>query len=124
MAGTYIGSLLLSSRKPDALHDWYVSALPPKESYSRNGYRFLDYGSLQILIDSRDDIGPATAEPGRLIVNFHVPDAREAAARLNELGVSWVAELADRDGNLFGTVADPDGNLVQIIQFAAEADAS
>jgi catechol 2,3-dioxygenase-like lactoylglutathione lyase family enzyme len=118
MTGTVIGSLLLASRNPDALNDWYTSVLPPKESYSQNGYRFLDYGSLQILIDSRDDIAAATAEPGRLIVNFHVPDAREAETRLNELGVSWVAELEDRDGNLFGTVSDPDGNLVQIIQFA------
>jgi hypothetical protein len=116
MEGTFIGSLLLASRDPQALHDWYVSALPPQGSSSQNGYRFLDYGSLQILIDSRDDIGPAAAEPTRMIVNFHVPDARAAESRLNELGVNWVAELEDRDGNLFGTLTDPDGNLVQIIQ--------
>jgi catechol 2,3-dioxygenase-like lactoylglutathione lyase family enzyme len=117
MADTVIGSLLLASRNPDALHDWYVSALPPQGSSSQNGYRFLDYGSLQILIDSREDIGPAAAEPARLIVNFHVPDARAVEARLNELGVRWISELEDRQGNLFGTLADPDGNLVQIIQF-------
>jgi hypothetical protein len=116
MTGTSIGSLLLSSRDPDALHDWYLAALPPERSHSQNGYRFLDYGSLEILIDSRPDLADVAADPTRLIVNFHVPDARAAAARLTELGARWVAELEDRNGNLFGTVADPDGNLVQIIE--------
>jgi hypothetical protein len=32
------------------------------------------------------------------------------------MGAVWVAEIEDRDGSLFATVADPDGNLVQIIQ--------
>jgi len=117
MTGTNIGSLLLSSRDPEALHDWYLAALPPERSHSQNGYRFLDYGSLEILIDNRAELAETAAEPTRLIMNFHVPDARAAAARLTELGAQWVAELEDRNGNLFGTVADPDGNLVQIIQF-------
>ncbi len=116
MTGTSIGSLLLSSRDPEALHEWYLAALPPERSHSQNGYRFLGYGSLEILIDSRPDLAEVAADPTRLIVNFHVPDARAAAARLTALGVRWVAQLEDRNGNLFGTVADPDGNLVQIIE--------
>jgi hypothetical protein len=116
VTGTTIGSLLLSSQDPAALYDWYLAALPPERSHSQNGYRFLDYGSLEILIDSRPDLAATAAEPTRLIMNFHVPDARAAAARLTELGARWVAELEDRNGNLFGTVADPDGNLVQIIE--------
>ena len=116
MSRATIGSLLLSSRDPQALFDWYLTALPPQRSHSQNGYRFLDYGSMQILIDSRSELAEAAAEPARLIVNFHVPDAHAAAARLSELGSRWVAELEDRNGNLFGTVADPDGNLVQIIE--------
>jgi hypothetical protein len=117
VTSTSIGSLLLSSQDPAALYDWYLAALPPERSHSQNGYRFLDYGSLEILIDRRPDLAATAVEPTRLIMNFHVPDARAAAARLTELGVRWVAELEDRNGNLFGTVADPDGNLVQIIEF-------
>jgi hypothetical protein len=116
MTGTSIGSLLLSSRDPEALHAWYLAALPPERAHSQNGYRFLDYGGLAILIDSRPDLAGVAAEPTRLIMNFHLLDARAAAARLTELGARWVAELEDRNGNLFGTVADPDGNLVQIIE--------
>src|SRR5262249_15117358 len=35
------------------------------------------------------------------------------------LGVTWKAELEDREPGLFATAIDPDGNYVQIIQFHA-----
>jgi predicted enzyme related to lactoylglutathione lyase len=72
------------------------------------------------MIDSRADIGDTAPEPGRMILNFEVDDARAAAARLRDLGAKWVAELEDRDGSLFGTVTDPDGNYVQLIQLSEE----
>lgn len=53
-----------------------------------------------------------------MIINVHVEDARASVARLDDLGVSWVAELELRqpDGAWFATAIDPDGNYVQIIQ--------
>jgi predicted enzyme related to lactoylglutathione lyase len=53
-----------------------------------------------------------------MIVNFDVPDARAVVARMNDLGVTWLAELEDRDGSLFATAIDPDGNYVQIIELS------
>jgi predicted enzyme related to lactoylglutathione lyase len=47
-----------------------------------------------------------------------VPDARAVVARMNDLGVTWLAELEDRDGSLFATAIDPDGNYVQIIELS------
>jgi hypothetical protein len=34
------------------------------------------------------------------------------------MGVAWLVELEDRDGSLFATAIDPDGNYVQIIQLS------
>ena len=63
-------------------------------------------------------------EPGRIIINLDVEDARAVASRLDDLGAKWLAELEDRDGSLFGTVIDPDGNYVQIIQLGEEHKAA
>jgi hypothetical protein len=30
--------------------------------------------------------------------------------------VTWLVELEEREGGLFGTLVDPDGNYVQIIE--------
>jgi predicted enzyme related to lactoylglutathione lyase len=74
------------------------------------------FGDTALLIDGRSDVAAKNPEPGRVILNFHVDDARATAGRLNKLGVSWLVELEEREGGLFGTVIDPDGNYLQIIE--------
>jgi predicted enzyme related to lactoylglutathione lyase len=115
-----LDSILLSSTDPERLRAWYVAALDPEENTDVNGYRVLRFGGFYLMIDTRTDIADKNPEPGRVILNFDVADARAVAARLNDLGVSWLAELGDRDGNLFATAIDPDGNYVQIIQLSEE----
>lgn len=113
---TTFGGLLLSSTQPERLADWYVAALAPAEDSKVEHYRVLGFGGVHVFIDTRDDVGDTNPEPGRVVLNFDVPDARAAAARMDEIGVTWIAPLEDRDGSLFATAADPDGNYVQVIQ--------
>ncbi|MBN6054281.1 VOC family protein [Nonomuraea sp. RK-328] len=113
-----LNGMLLASTDPERLRRWYAAALDPESETDVGGYGVLKFGAFHLVIDSRTDIGDKNPEPGRMILNFEVPDARAVAARLAELGVSWLAELEDRDGSLFATVLDPDGNYVQIIQLS------
>ncbi len=113
-----LGSLLLASTNPQRLGAWYVDALRPDDDASVGSYRMLRFGEFFVMIDSRDDIGDRNPEPGRIILNFDVADAHATAARIDALGATWLAELEDRDGSLFGTAVDPDGNYVQIIQLS------
>lgn len=119
-----LGGMLLASTDPDRLHAWYAAALDPTEDTKMDQYRVLKFGEFYLLIDSRDDVGDRNPEPGRVILNFDVDDARAVAARMEELGSTWLAELEDRDGSLFATAIDPDGNYVQIIQLSDEAKAA
>jgi predicted enzyme related to lactoylglutathione lyase len=115
-----LDSMLLSSTEPERLHDWYVAALDPAEISRMGEYRILRFGAVHLLIDTRTDIGERNPEPGRIILNFDVADARAVAARLDALGGEWLAPLEDRDGSYFATAIDPDGNYVQIIQISDE----
>jgi predicted enzyme related to lactoylglutathione lyase len=115
-----LDSILLASTDPERLHAWYVAALEPQEDTKVDDYRVLTFGGFHVLIDRRDDVSERNPEPGRVILNFDVADARATAARLSKLGGEWVAELEDRDGSLFATATDPDGNYVQIIQLSDE----
>lgn len=119
-----LDSILLASTDPERLHAWYAAALDPEEDTEMDVYRVLKFGNFYVLIDTRDDIGGTNPEPGRIILNFDVADARAVAARLNDLGTKWLAELEDREGSLFATAIDPDGNYVQIIQLSDEARAA
>lgn len=120
MTSPILDSMLLASTDPERLGDWYAAALDPSEDSWVDGYRVLRFGDIHLLIDRRDDVAPRTAEPGRVILNFDVADARGHVARLAGMGARWLAELEDRDGSLFATAVDPDGNYVQLIQLSPE----
>ncbi len=111
-----LGSILLGSPDPQRLRDWYQAAFgrAPRDD------RFIKYGGAAVLIDGRDDVAPANPEPGRVILNFHVDDARAVAEHLDGMGARWLVPLEPREDNLFGTLIDPDGNLIQIIQLGPE----
>ena len=92
-----IGSILLASADPAALRAWYEQAF----GVTADVDGFLPLGDVGLLIDGRDDVA-----------------ARAAAARLDEIGVTWLAALEYRPqgGAWFATLVDPDGNYVQIIE--------
>jgi predicted enzyme related to lactoylglutathione lyase len=108
-----IGSILLASTSPDQLRSWYERAF--EVAADHDGFLPLGVG---LLVDKRDDVAPRAVEPARVILNVHVADAQATARQLSALGGTWVAELEYREpaGAWFGTVLDPDGNYVQIIE--------
>jgi predicted enzyme related to lactoylglutathione lyase len=116
---TSVNSVLLASTDPARLRDWYAAGLDPQDDTDIDGYLILKFGGFYLMIDRRADVGDRNPEPGRMILNFDVPDARAVVARLDGLGTSWLAELEDRDGSLFATAVDPDGNDVQVIELSA-----
>ena len=121
MATLTLGSILLGTANPDRLRDWYAAALAPDDS--EGGFTEVTptmfagtFADTSLLIDGRSDVADTNPEPGRVVLNFHVDDARATADHLNALGVTWLVELEERAGGLFGTLVDPDGNYVQIIE--------
>ncbi|MFG1796454.1 VOC family protein [Nocardia sp. NPDC049149] len=117
-----IGSLLLSSTDPARLRDWYATAFALKvdRTPGEPGYEVLDFGGFYVMIDTRDDVGAANPEPGRVILNVDVEDAKAIVGRIDDLGGRWLAELDDRDGSLFATAIDPDGNYIQLVQLSPQ----
>jgi predicted enzyme related to lactoylglutathione lyase len=117
---TTLMSLMLASQDPDRLHSWYTAVLPPETDDKQDQYRILGYGGFYLFLDRRSDVGERTAEPGRVVLNFDVADARAFADWVDHVGGRWEAPLEDREGSLFATAVDPDGNYVQVIQLSDE----
>lgn len=117
---TTLGSIMLGTTDPDRLHQWYTTVLPPDSDDRQGDYRILGYGGFYLFLDGRDDVQASHPDPARTLLNFDVEDARAVAARMEAAGSTWVAPLEDREGSLFATAEDPDGNHVQVIQLCAE----
>lgn len=121
MTTPVLGSVLLGSADARRLRDWYVAALAPGDG----GGGFTEvaptmfagtFGGTTVIIDGRGDVADETAEPVRVILNFHVDDIRAVEARLVAMEAVWVREVERTEWGMIGTVLDVDGNYVQIIE--------
>ena len=110
-----IGSLLVGSSDPEAAKQWYRDAFAPKE----NEMGAFEFGTVALFIEEHSEVAGPTQEPARMIINLDVTDARTLESHLRGLGVTWVREVEEMPFGLIGTVADPDGNYVQIIEWRA-----
>lgn len=120
---TAMTSVMLGTTDVDRLHAWYAAILPPEHDQTQGQYRILGYAGFYLFLDPRDDVAAGNPEPGRFLLNFEVDDVRTVAAVADEHGATWIAPVEDREGSFFGTLADPDGNAVQVIELSAAARA-
>lgn len=115
-------SIILGSTQPGRLREWYLRVLAPEQATgvpaAEHGQGPIHLDGFILVIEGRTDIDDQNPQPGRLLVNFHVDDFDAAEKQLQAAGVQWVVPVADRPSGRFGTFADPDGNLLQVIQFA------
>jgi predicted enzyme related to lactoylglutathione lyase len=124
MTTPQLNGMLLASTRAERLHAWYRDALEPDTDEKMDQYRVLGFGGFWLMIDQRDELSESNPEGARVILNFEVDDAAAVTARMDELDTTWVSPLEDRDGSLFATAEDPDGNYVQVIQLSEEARAA
>jgi predicted enzyme related to lactoylglutathione lyase len=114
-----IGSLLVGSSNVDAMKDWYRRAF----GVTDNDMGAFEFGPVQLFIEQHSEISGPTREPARVVINLDVTNCRELEGQLEGMGATWVRKVEQMPFGLIGTVADPDGNYVQIIEWGAQPEA-
>lgn len=115
MAAPNMGSLLIGSSQPDVMKDWYRSCFQPEET-EMGAFVF---GNAQLFIEEHSEVSGPNQDGHRIIMNLDVEDCRALEAHLQSQGVTWERPVEQMEFGLIGTVVDPDGNLVQTIQWGA-----
>jgi hypothetical protein len=115
---TRLRKVVLGSRSPRQVADWYRRALglPDSDAELKAGDVVLKAGDVELHVTYRSHVAEAAAEPVRIVLNFVVEDIELVEARLVAMEAVWVRELERVPWGIIGTVLDPDGNYVQIIE--------
>ncbi|MGQ0802324.1 MAG: VOC family protein [Actinomycetota bacterium] len=119
MAAPPIGSLLVGSTQVDEMKKWYKRAFGVDE----NDMGAFDFGGVQLFVEEHSEVSGPTKEPARVIVNLSVDDCNTLGGHLKDMGAKFIREVEQEEFGLIGTVADPDGNYIQIIQWGATPEA-
>ena len=113
-----MGSVLLGSSNVEAMKEWYSKAF----SVTANEMGAFPFGGVQLFIEQHSEVEGPTQEPARVILNLDVDDCRAMEQQLQQVGATWIRPVEQESFGLIGTLADPDGNYVQIIQWGASPE--
>lgn len=112
----------------DAAKRWYAELLGIEPYFERSGpdgrpayveFRVGDYQDELGLIDRRWAPKDATAEPGGVVMHWHVDDVEATYQRLLSMGANEYQPITPRgDGFVTAAVVDPFGNVLGIMQNA------
>lgn len=108
-----LGSLLIGSTQVDAMKLWYRRGF----DLLQNDMGAFDLGGIQLFIEEHSEVRGPAIEPARMIINLNVDDCRRLAEHLPDIGTPFMRGLDQEPFGLVATVADPDGNYLQIIEW-------
>src|SRR5262249_29257134 len=76
-----------------------------------------DWSGVRLSVGVHDKVRGASREPLRIMINLTVGDIRAVHERLSRAGVVFTRAPAREDwGGWVATFADPDGNVLQLMQ--------
>jgi predicted enzyme related to lactoylglutathione lyase len=112
-------SILLFSEDPKALAAFYKKVLGSDPIMEMQDYSTFEIGSGYITVGPHDKVKGKNHNPERIMFNFETEDVKEHFEKMKSAGAHVVAEPytmeGDESGGLIATLADPDGNIFQLM---------
>ena len=114
-------SVQLASSNPEALRAFYHDVVQlPLDPEMGDGAFVIGPGGNLFVVDHSEVSGPAR-EPARSIIDLHITGIDEEHERLRAAGVAFTREKGvEWWGGVISTFNDPDGNIIQLIEFKPE----
>ena len=106
---------MIGSDDPQTLGGFYTKVLG-KPGF-QDGDWFGCQGGAGLMIGAHSDVKGRNNTPARIMLTLEVSDVKEAYTQLVELGAKTVAEpyKPQEDSEMWlATIADPDGNYIQV----------
>jgi predicted enzyme related to lactoylglutathione lyase len=109
-------SVMIGTEQPQALVVFYEKLFRRPADWQDGGYAGWKVGDGFLTIGEHSEIHGQAKEPARILLNFESSDVQGEFARLKGLGVRVIKEPYTMDGEegWISTLADPDGNYVQL----------
>ena len=115
------GAVLFHSEDPLALVRFYHEILGLRPNFGGEDGAEFQLGALRIGIWQHSEMHGPAKDPDRIILNFLVDDCVAAYENLKSKGVEFMKPPSDEDwgGRVarLATFRDPDGNLLQLLEF-------
>jgi catechol 2,3-dioxygenase-like lactoylglutathione lyase family enzyme len=97
---------------------FYAEILGLRPRSDREGFVNFEWGRLRLTLHLHDRVRGPAADPDRVLLNFEVADLAAWHRQLEAAGTPCLRMPSPEPwGGEVATYSDPDGNLIQLIQF-------
>jgi predicted enzyme related to lactoylglutathione lyase len=112
-----LNSVMIGTKQPHVLAAFYEKILgkPADMVDQDNGFWGWQVGSAFMSVLDHSEMGGNAKDPGRVMINFETPEVKEEFERIRSLGATVIKEPYDMGGSWIATLADPDGNYFQLV---------
>lgn len=112
-----LNSVMIGTKQSSALAAFYEKVLgkPADMVDGDNGFWGWQVGSAFISVLEHSEMGGNTKDPGRVMFNFETPQVKEEFERIKAFGGAVIKEPYEMGGSWIATLADPDGNYFQLV---------
>ncbi|HEY5651222.1 MAG TPA: VOC family protein [Acidimicrobiia bacterium] len=100
-----------------AMRAFYLDALGLKTRSDRPGFTNFEFGTQRLTISLHDGVTGPSRDAHRIMINFAVSDIEAAFERVVSYGAPVIRPPEPEAwGGLVATTADPDGNIIQLME--------
>ena len=108
-------SIMIGTSQPDVLEEFYQKVFARPADMHDGAFYGWQAGSSSIAIMEHSEVKGQSKEPARVIMNLETTAVKEEFERLKKLNVTVIKEPYEMGGGWIATLADPDGNYVQLV---------
>jgi predicted enzyme related to lactoylglutathione lyase len=110
-----LNSVLIGTAQPTVLAEFYEKVLGRPADMSEGGYYGWQVGHCFLTIGEHSEVRGQAKEPARMILNFETEAVQAEYERLKQAKVTVIKEPYEMGGGWIATLADPDGNFIQLV---------
>ena len=110
-----LNSLMIGTRQPKVLAAFYEKVFARPADMVEGDWSMWQAGSCALSVGEHSEVQGQTKEPSRIILNFETKAVQEEFERLKALNTTIVKEPYEMGGGWIATLADPDGNYIQLM---------
>lgn len=105
------------------VRDFYVDVLGLTPRSDRSGFANFEFGNQRLTIATHDAVAGTSRDPERIMINLTVREIDTLWNRIVSAGAPALRSPSPEPwGGLVATTADPDGNIIQLMQFHPDPD--
>jgi len=110
-----LNSIMIGTAQPQVLVEFYEKVLGRPADMIEGGYYGWLVGNCFLTVGEHSEVRGPAKEPARMILNFETEAVQAEFERLKQAKVTVIREPYEMGGGWIATLADPDGNYIQLI---------